>query len=62
MDAVLLIDSCTDLPRSYVEENKIPFVSLTCSFRGREYKDDFGKTLNYKEFYAGVRDGEMPST
>ncbi len=62
MDTVLLIDSCSDLPRSYVEDNNIPFVSLTCNFRGQEYKDDFGKTLDYKEFYSAVRNGEMPST
>lgn len=62
MDTVLVIDSCTDLPRSYVEENKIPVVSLTCNFKGQEYKDDFGKTLSYKEFYNEVRNGEMPST
>jgi len=49
MDTVLLIDCCTDLPRSYVEENEIPFVSLVCNFRGQEYKDDFGKTLSYEE-------------
>ncbi|KUO71418.1 MAG: fatty acid-binding protein DegV [Clostridia bacterium BRH_c25] len=62
MDTVLLIDCCTDLPRSYVEENEIPFVSLVCNFRGQEYKDDFGKTLSYEEFYTAVRNGEMPST
>lgn len=62
MDTVLLIDSCTDLPLDYVEENKIPVVSLTCNFKGQEYKDDFGKTLGYKEFYDAVRNGEMPST
>jgi len=62
MDTVLLIDSCTDLPLSYVEENKIPVVSLTCSFKGQEYKDDSGKSLSYKEFYTAVRNGEMPST
>ena len=62
MDTVLLIDSCTDLPRSYVEKNEIPVVSLVCNFKGQEYKDDFGKTLSYKEFYAAVRNGEMPST
>jgi DegV family protein with EDD domain len=62
MDAVLLIDSCTDLPRSYVEKNEIPYISLVCNFKGQEYKDDFGKTLSYKEFYTAVRNGEMPST
>ncbi len=62
MDTVLLIDSCTDLPHSYVEENELPFVSLVCNFKGQERKDDFGHSLSYKEFYAAVRDGEMPST
>lgn len=62
MDTVLLIDSCTDLPHSYVEKNELPFVSLVCNFKGQEYKDDFGKTLSYKEFYTAVRNGEMPST
>jgi DegV family protein with EDD domain len=62
MNTVLLIDSCTDLPLKYVEANELPVVSLTCNFKGQEYKDDFGKTLSYKEFYASVRAGEMPST
>lgn len=62
MDTVLLIDSCTDFPLSYVEKNELPFVSLTCNFMGQEYQDDFGNTLKYKEFYAAVRNGEMPST
>ncbi len=62
MDTVLLIDSCTDLPRSYVEKNEIPFISLVCNFKGQEYKDDFGKTLSYDEFYTAVGNGEMPST
>lgn len=62
MNTVLLIDSCTDLPYSYVEENKLPFVSLVCNYKGQEVKDDFGHSLTYKEFYNAVRDGEMPST
>jgi DegV family protein with EDD domain len=62
MNTVLLIDSCTDLPRRYVDENQLPFVSLVCNFKGQEIKDDFGVTLGYKEFYNTVRDGEMPST
>jgi DegV family protein with EDD domain len=62
MDTVLLIDSCTDLPRSYVEENGLPFVSLVCNFKGQEIKDDFGNSLSYDDFYAAVRNGEMPST
>lgn len=62
IDTVLLIDSCTDLPRSYVEKNQIPFVSLVCNLKDQEYKDDFGKSIGYKEFFDEVRNGEMPST
>ena len=62
MDTVLLIDSCTDLPRSYVDKNEMPFVSLVCNFKDQEYKDDFGKSISYKGFFDAVRSGEMPST
>lgn len=62
VDTVLIIDSCTDLPVEYVEKNNIPLVSLVCNFKGGEYKDDFGRTLDYKEFYKEVRNGEMPYT
>jgi len=57
-----LIDSCTDLPRSYVDKNEIPFVSLVCNFKDQEYKDDFGKSISYRDFFDAVRNGEMPST
>lgn len=62
LDTILIIDSCTDLPLEYVEQNNIPVVNFVCNFKGGEYKDDFGKTLKYKDFYNEVRMGEMPST
>lgn len=62
LDTILIIDSCTDLPLEYVEQNNIPVVNFVCNFMGGEYKDDFGKTLKYKDFYNEVRMGEMPST
>jgi DegV family protein with EDD domain len=58
----ILIDSCTDLSREFVEKNNIPFVSLTCNFKGSNYNDDFGKSLDYKAFYDEVRKGELPTT
>ncbi|MGE5633573.1 MAG: DegV family protein [Caulobacteraceae bacterium] len=62
MDTVFMIDSCTDLPLEYIEQNDVPVVNFVCNFKGEEHKDDFGKTLGYKEFYEEVRKGEMPST
>ena len=62
MDFVIIIDSCTDLPLKFVEESKLGVINLTCQFQGKEYVDDFGQTLDYKEFYDAVRKGETPTT
>lgn len=62
MKYVIITDSSSDLPRKYVDENNIPFISLVCNFQGQEWEDDFGVSLPYKKFYDAVRDGEMPST
>ncbi|MFU0800301.1 MAG: DegV family protein [Xylanivirga thermophila] len=59
---IIMTDSCSDLPRTYVEEKNIPYVSLICRFAGQEYMDDFGETLSHEVFYEGMRKGEMPST
>ncbi|CAM2978483.1 DegV family protein [Hathewaya histolytica] len=61
-DYTIITDSCCDLPIEYIENNNISYVSLSLRFMGKEYKDDFGKSLNYKEFYAGMIKGEIPKT
>ena len=62
MNTVLIIDSCSDLPFEYIINNNIIALSLTFHFKDNEYKDDFGRTIGYKEFYDAVRNGEMPTT
>lgn len=62
VNTVIILDSCTDLPLSFIKEHNVPVVNFTYSFKGSEYKDDFGQTINYKEFYEEVRKGEMPTT
>lgn len=57
METVIIIDSCSDLPIKYVEENNIPILSMTVSFKGKEYSDDLGKSLPYETFYKEVRAG-----
>ncbi|MFL0270017.1 DegV family protein [Candidatus Clostridium radicumherbarum] len=61
-DYSIITDSCCDLPYEYIENNNISYVSLTCNFKGKEYMDDFGKSLSYKEFYEGMMEGEIPKT
>lgn len=62
METVIIIDTCCDLPKEYIDESKVPALKMTVNFKGQEYKDDFGVSLPYKEFYEEVRKGEMPST
>lgn len=62
METVIVIDTCSDLPKEYIEKSNTPVLSMTINFKGKEYIDDFGVSLPYKEFYDEVRKGEMPST
>lgn len=61
-DYIIMTDSCCDLPSEYIEKNQIPYVSLTCNFKGDEYKDDFGRSIGFKMFYDGMRHGEISKT
>lgn len=61
-NTALVIDSCSDLPLKYVEDNNLTALGLTFSFNSKELTDDFGKTLSYKAFYDGVRGGQLPTT
>ncbi|WP_234123746.1 DegV family protein [Clostridium hydrogenum] len=62
MDTVLLVDSSSDLPLKFIEESEVETIGLMCHFKDKEYEDDFGKSLKYKEFYDGMRNGEKPYT
>ncbi len=58
----IVTDSCCDLPYSLIKDKKIPFVSLTVSYNGEEYIDDFGETLTSKKFFSDMRNGALPDT
>ncbi|WP_461207706.1 DegV family protein [Clostridium sp. DL1XJH146] len=58
----IVTDSCCDLPYSVIKDKKIPFVSLTVSYNGEEYIDDFGETLTSKKFFNDMRNGALPDT
>lgn len=61
-DFTIMTDSCCDLPIEVIEKKKIPCVYLTCSYDGKEYIDDFGKSLAPKKFYDDMRSGQLPKT
>ncbi|MGD9568327.1 MAG: DegV family protein [Sedimentibacter sp.] len=62
MNTVILTDSSCDLSFDYINENNINVISFPYSINGKDYIDDFGKTLSYKDFYNELRNGAMPST
>lgn len=61
-DYIISTTSTTDLPESYAEENQLAFMPYNFMLAEEEYKDDFGKSMPFDQFYGRVRDGEMPST
>lgn len=57
---VITTDSTVDLPKEYLEEKKIPVMSLSYIMDGVTYEDMNG--LSHKEFFAKVREGSLPTT
>jgi len=59
---VLVVDSGSDLPIEFINEPNIVGLPIGCNFKGRDMEDYFGQTLDIKEFYDGLRSGEMYTT
>lgn len=62
MDYVISCCSTTDLPKEYITQHNIPFLSYTFVIGGKEYRDDLGESMSLKEFFRIVREGAMPTT
>lgn len=56
----IITDSTADLPKSYMEEHGIGCMNLSYIVDGEVY--GHGKELDWKEFYALMREGKMPTT
>lgn len=53
--------STSDLPRTYLEEHKIPFISYTYSIGGKTFEDDC-REESRAAIYQGMRNGERLKT
>ncbi len=58
----LSTDTSCDVKRNELDEAGIPWVPLTFTIDGETRPDDFTTDEQYKEFYAKVRGGAMPTT
>lgn len=59
---ILMVDSGSDLPASFVEKPNVLGIGLSCNIDGETIDDYFGKTLDLKKFYDNMRRGEVYST
>jgi len=62
MKSIIITDSCCDLPYDYIKKNNLIVIPFPYSIDGKDYIDDFGKSLSYKDFYDKLRNGSIPST
>ena len=59
----ILTDSCCDLSQEMADELGLIVAPLSVNYKGSERKNYLdGRDLDSKEFYQGLRDGEMTST
>ena len=56
----LSTDTVCDIFRSELKERGIEYIPTHFTVDGVEYFDEFTREEQFKEFYAKIRDGEMP--
>ena len=56
----LVTDNTADLPVEYLKENNVDYIVLSYILDGVAYGKE--KELDWKEFYAMMRDGKLPTT
>lgn len=56
----IVTDSTADLPREYIEKYRIGCMNISYIVDGVTYGND--REMDWKEFYANMRGGKMPTT
>ena len=51
MNTVIITDSSCDLSYDYINKSNIKVIPFPYTIDGKEYIDDFGKSLSYEDFY-----------
>lgn len=59
---VLTCCSTADMAADYFEKREIPYAYFHFRIGDKEYDDDLGKTISFKQFYQMIRDGAQPTT
>ncbi len=64
MNKIILADSCCNLPSSFYKENDdiLHMISMPIHLGKKDFLDDHGVEVSYKEFYDELRNGAIPKT
>lgn len=62
LDYILTCCSTADMPYDYFKKRNIPFVCFHFVLDGKEYPDDLGRTVSFKDFYNKIAAGATPTT
>ena len=60
-DYIIATTSTADLPRAWLDEHNVPFLSYTCTINEAPAEDDC-REENRKKIYAGMRKGDLLTT
>ncbi len=59
-DFKIITNTTADLPLNYINENRLGLMVFNYTIKGETYTK--GKELDWKKFYALMREGHMPTT
>ncbi|MEG0167679.1 MAG: DegV family protein [Ruthenibacterium sp.] len=59
---VLTCCSTADMPPSFFEAHKIPYLCFHFTIDGVDYRDDLGQSMPFSAFYQKITDGAQPTT
>lgn len=62
LNYVLCCESTADLTEEYLRERDIPFACFRFHMDGRDYKDDYGRSMPAEDFYERLRKGSVSQT
>lgn len=61
-DYVLSCESTVDLTKEYLERRRVSYICYPYELNGVTYRDDFGKSVSYDDFYKAMEEGADTKT
>ncbi len=62
MKSIIITDSNCDLSSEYLKKNNVPVIPFHFNLNGKDYEDNFGRSISYVKFYNELRKGRMSTT